>query len=960
MPQSTTHPTQPTVQQGLAMPPATAFFSKSNTDEHDIEELADDAESHANQSPVTIDFTKAGRPSVTQDIVIPARLMSVASWNTRRSADSTPRLRRSTVLSKTSREDFDIQRIAREQSYTAQQALNRSIDDINPPTPLQEAHLRGGSRTISFALPPQRFGGSATSDLARSSFKRKSTTTGHEQAGSRPFPIAPRPFWTSDGTGNNAPTEKIQHLSPGSPTTPLPARRPTRIAWANANPFAATTTDAQEGEAADVIPSGDILARNSQAGVKEHADNFRMSEVRKRSTLRTSTAPPRPSNADSMFAIARRGTVARVGSVFQSAAQGVTDVARRMSLFNLYEKAKVRGVELQRSRRFQLFFEYSIYLLLVAFVYLVLVGMPIWKGAVYWLYILIKFKFVVEGTWSITIGIAFFYAFAPLCILFEKDPPMPETQGPIDLEAAKANGTHDTALLIPCYKSENIIGPTLDAALKIFPAKQIFVISNGNSPTPLDNTEEVCIKYGVNFIWSPVGSKIVAQFVGCFAAKQYKNVLLIDDDCALPPNFPIVSDRMKGKIKCIGYTIKSVGPESSKGTYCQQAQDLEYKLSGLQRGFAGMIGSATFPHGAISIWNTEFLISTFYQHPGYSVSEDWFFGHAARQLGCRITMCTSVFVETETPSAIFFSSGGSRGGFGEMTVFKQRFMRWNFFFVTGIAYNMDYIFRSWKLGWWEIGAKLFVFQEVYETLLYLLAPFIMPISLIIRPAFTAYLFAGVFGLYLVNTIIFNEVHLRLKNERIGWKAAYPYYTSYKMILLAVNIASCYWAIWKYATYFAKRHPMIIEDEKAIDVVLRLEEQQPEPSQTGTQGRRMTVAAIGSQLRDYSMTGGQDGHTPARKMTLMTFGPRLSHAVISGNKERRGTTAVLVEEPSTYDPLEPIKWEDPFALAQKSETTTTFDSSDNDGFTEAGPNSPVSGFAPISLGLEAGPGDDRPR
>jgi hypothetical protein len=143
-------------------------------------------------------------------------------------------------------------------------------------------------------------------------------------------------------------------------------------------------------------------------------------------------------------------------------------------------------------------------------------------------------------------------------------------------------------------------------------------------------------------------------------------------------------------------------------------------------------------------------------------------------------------------------------------------------------------------------------------------------------------------------------------------------------------------------------------------VLRLEEQQPEPSQTGTQGRRMTVAAIGSQLRDYSMTGGQDGHTPARKMTLMTFGPRLSHAVISGNKERRGTTAVLVEEPSTYDPLEPIKWEDPFALAQKSETTTTFDSSDNDGFTEAGPNSPVSGFAPISLGLEAGPGDDRPR
>jgi len=76
-------------------------------------------------------------------------------------------------------------------------------------------------------------------------------------------------------------------------------------------------------------------------------------------------------------------------------------------------------------------------------------------------------------------------------------------------------------------------------------------------------------------------------------------------------------------------------------------------------------------------------------------------------------MCTSVFIETETPSAVFFSSGGARGGFGEMTIFKQRFMRWNFFFVNGLYYNfVQYILFSWKLGWWEIGAKLAVFQEV--------------------------------------------------------------------------------------------------------------------------------------------------------------------------------------------------------------------------------------------------------
>ena len=181
----------------------------------------------------------------------------------------------------------------------------------------------------------------------------------------------------------------------------------------------------------------------------------------------------------------------------------------------------------------------------------------------------------------------------------------------------------------------------------------------------MDNTAAVCDQYGVSHTWSPIGSKIVAQFVGCYVTKRFPYVLLIDDDCLLPPNFPIVTDRIHGKTLCIGYTIKSVGPNRSKGTLCQQAQDVEYKLSGLQRAFAGKIGSATFPHGAISIWDRKLLIKTFQAHPGFSVSEDWFFGHVARQLGCRIQMCTAVFVETETPSAIFLSGGGARGGFGE-------------------------------------------------------------------------------------------------------------------------------------------------------------------------------------------------------------------------------------------------------------------------------------------------------
>ncbi|GKZ16804.1 hypothetical protein AbraIFM66951_006293 [Aspergillus brasiliensis] len=495
----------------------------------------------------------------------------------------------------------------------------------------------------------------------------------------------------------------------------------------------------------------------------------------------------------------------------------------RHSIYDVYEKAKERRIALQRKYWVQLLFEYSIYIILMAFIYFVLIGMPLWRGAVWWLYYVVRTKFVIPGGWGITIGMAILYAFTPLLLLFEKNPPPVDSNSKeADLEGNR-NSAKSTALLIPCYKSANIIGPTLDAALRIFPPENIFVIANGNSPEPLDNTEEVCRPYGVNHLWCPVGSKIIAQFVGCYAAKDFPHVLLIDDDCALPPNFPVVSDRLGGRIQCIGYTIKSVGPESSRGTLCQQAQDLEYKISGLQRAFAGLLGSATFPHGAISLWKTDFLKQTFHDHPGFSVSEDWFFGDSCRRLGGRITMCSAVFVETETPSAVFFSSGGSRGGFGEMTIFKQRFTRWNFFFVNGMWYNMKYILCSWNLGLWELGAKLFVFQEVYETLLYLLAPFVLPISFVVQPAFCGIMLGVTNGLYFLNVIIFNLVHLRLKKETVGWKCLLFYYMPYKIVLFIINVVSCYWSLFKYARYFATRHPKVIEDDKAVEVVLRLEE-----------------------------------------------------------------------------------------------------------------------------------------
>jgi hypothetical protein len=99
-------------------------------------------------------------------------------------------------------------------------------------------------------------------------------------------------------------------------------------------------------------------------------------------------------------------------------------------------------------------------------------------------------------------------------------------------------------------------------------------------------------------------------------------------------------------------------------------------------------------------------------------------------------------------------------------------------------------------------------------------------------------------MYLINVILFNEIHLRRKNERVGWVLLYVYYLPYKIVLTAINVASCYWSLYKYARYFAKRHPKVIEDEKAVEVVIRLEEDKGAPA--NGLGRRMTVRTIGSR------------------------------------------------------------------------------------------------------------------
>jgi hypothetical protein len=105
------------------------------------------------------------------------------------------------------------------------------------------------------------------------------------------------------------------------------------------------------------------------------------------------------------YSAMRRASIA-IASAYETLAQGTTDLMRRSSLWDVYENAKMRGKHLQRKKWVQVVFEYAFYLILLSFVYFVLIGRPLWNGAVWWLYWVVDTRFTVAGTWSITIGLA--------------------------------------------------------------------------------------------------------------------------------------------------------------------------------------------------------------------------------------------------------------------------------------------------------------------------------------------------------------------------------------------------------------------------------------------------------------------------------------------------------------------------------------------------------------------------
>jgi hypothetical protein len=77
------------------------------------------------------------------------------------------------------------------------------------------------------------------------------------------------------------------------------------------------------------------------------------------------------------------------------------------------------------------------------------------------------------------------------------------------------------------------------------------------------------------------------------------------------------------------------------------------------------------------------------------------------------------------------------------------------------------------------------------------------------------------------------------------------------------------SMWKYAKYFAKRHPKVTEDEKAVEVVIRLEEE-ASSKEAGGLGRSLTVRTIGTaSRRSVVAVEGEEAVSPLHVITSNT-------------------------------------------------------------------------------------------
>ena len=280
-------------------------------------------------------------------------------------------------------ESFDIVEVARERA----RSLSASVD-------YQISRRRSTVERIANTISPSEIDQSASRQEPRSTHAQRPIF--HRQR-SRSINIGG--LARSRATGLNTPANPGLRLEP-SITFQEPLNT-THTAIDLEDPYVFQRLE-------DCTPSSQDVGQRSATGplFLDRSSSANTTTVRREASNTYLERNPSRMSRQSSGNVARRASIA-VGGVVENVVDTVTKPLRRTSLQEVYEKAKIRQVQLTRSTVAQISFQYFSYLLMLAGIYFVFVGSPLWKGLVLILYDFFRTQLTIPVGTAVFLGIAF-------------------------------------------------------------------------------------------------------------------------------------------------------------------------------------------------------------------------------------------------------------------------------------------------------------------------------------------------------------------------------------------------------------------------------------------------------------------------------------------------------------------------------------------------------------------------
>mmetsp|Transcript_10388 Transcript_10388/g.18645 ORF Transcript_10388/g.18645 Transcript_10388/m.18645 type:complete len:580 (+) Transcript_10388:137-1876(+) len=250
------------------------------------------------------------------------------------------------------------------------------------------------------------------------------------------------------------------------------------------------------------------------------------------------------------------------------------------------------------------------------------------------------------------------------------------------------------AVVVPCHKCAGEVASCLHSLLQYFQPQQILLVDNCSSETPPDKLKSVAcaISPQIQYIFVPFGCQALAVQVGTRVMKNYKYVLLIDDDTELPENMLFDESLFANDDKMAGVAWSR---DVIQHNILTRAVNFQLKCDDalIQRGLTYALGStAPFLPGMCALYRREYLETIMEEHPYTHYGFDFYIGSIAIKHGFRMAFDSRSCIRTFSPPVMFgmCSSYDRTQGFAASSLFKQRAMRWC---CTGTR-NFPFIIRN--------------------------------------------------------------------------------------------------------------------------------------------------------------------------------------------------------------------------------------------------------------------------